>query len=65
MSKSQAWEASPEPLFSLHQLEPNVSLHLLKDDTQKVVVLDSSKDNDEDNEKKVVITPQVSLIIKW
>ncbi len=57
--KSQAWEASPEPLFSLHQLEPSVSLHLLKDDTQKVVVLESN--NDEDNEKKVV-TPQVLLL---
>lgn len=57
--QSQTWEASSEPLFSLHELEPNVSLHLLKDDAQKVVVLDSNKD--EGNEKKAV-TPQVLLL---
>lgn len=59
--QSQTWEASSEPLFSLHELEPNVSLHLLKDDAQKVVVLDSNKDKNEDNEKKA-ITPQVLLL---
>jgi len=57
--QSQTWEASSEPLFSLHELAPTVSLHLLKDDSQKVVVLDSNKDKD--NEQQA-ITPQVLLL---
>lgn len=55
--QSQKWEVSPEPIFAAHELAEVVSLHLLKDDMQKVMVLDEDKDNEQQ-----AVTPQVLFL---
>ncbi len=54
--ESQKWLASDEAAFKQHELAPVVSLHLAKDDTQKVIVLDKDK------KEQQAITPQVLFL---
>jgi general secretion pathway protein H len=41
--QSQKWEASDDAAFSSYELPPVVSLHLIKEDNQKSIVLEAIK----------------------
>lgn len=56
--QTQRWQNSTDPLFSTYELPEVVNLHLLKDDKDKVVVLDKDKNK----EDKQAISPQLLFL---
>jgi len=57
--QTQRWQDSTEPLFAPYELPDIVNLHLLKDDKDKVLVLDKDKTKKDD---KQAITPQLLFL---
>ncbi|HMV59668.1 MAG TPA: type II secretion system minor pseudopilin GspH [Agitococcus sp.] len=57
---SQRWQESNEPLFAAYELPEIVNLHLLKDDKDKLIVLDKDKNNKQDDTQ--AITPQLLFL---
>jgi len=55
--ETRRWQDSNEPLFAAYELPEVVNLHLLKDDKDKVLVLDKDKKDD-----KQAVTPQLLFL---
>lgn len=57
--QSQKWEASDDAAFSSYELPPVVSLHLIKEDNQKSIVLEDTHDKEQ---KEQTLSPQLLFL---
>jgi len=57
--ETQRWQESNEPLFAVYELPEVINLHLLKDDKDKVLVLNKDKNKNDDKQD---ISPQLLFL---
>lgn len=57
--QTRQWLASDNPLFAPYELPPNISLHVLKDDASKTLVVTTQNQKKQEKES---LNPQVVLL---
>ena len=60
--KTQQWLPASNSLFAPYELPPVMSIHLLKDDASKTLVLTDKNNQDKGMVDKQVLTPQVLFL---